>query len=66
MGNESMDIDQKFRDMNLHKENNSEAHDNLAWLRSYNNDIHEIMAKNILIPIRDIILGDISFAQKVL
>ena len=36
-----------------------------GWIESYNSEIYEIQARNILVPIRDIVLGDLSFAQKV-
>jgi hypothetical protein len=63
-----MDIDTKLGEMKIINENEHESSDkpHLAWLNTYNSDIYEILAKNILIPIRDIILGDISFAQKVI
>ena len=63
---DSMDIDNKIESLKI-KENDLIMSEqiNLDWLSSFNTEIYEIEAKHILIPIRDIILGDISFAQKV-
>jgi hypothetical protein len=34
------------------------------WIENYNKEITNLKSKNILIPIRDIVLGDISISQK--
>ena len=61
-----MDIDNKIESLVINESDQTMSNQtNFNWITYCNSEIYEIQAKHFLIPIRDIILGDISFAQKV-
>ncbi len=38
----------------------------LAWIEPFNKELEEIKIDHVIIPIREIVLGDITISQKVL